>query len=196
MSSLPTSREEYRAWWEANAPVPYGYCWCGCGEKTNPSTATLQDRPVYKGLPCHYRKAHSFRVKTRYVEEDRGYTTPCWIWQLKIADNGYGHVTVGNTTKLAHRYYYEQYKGSIAARLSIDHLCRVRECVNPDHLEAVPLYVNQRRGSKILLSVELVEALREAHKCGVMPSTLETLTGIKRRTLQAAIYGENWSKAG
>lgn len=46
----------------------------------------------------------------------------------------------------AHRVVYEAVRGPIPGGLSLDHLCRVRRCVNPDHLEAVPLRVNYERG--------------------------------------------------
>lgn len=195
MDTLPTTPEEHRLWWEANTDIPYGFCQCGCGEKTKIARQTSAKNGTIKGEPNHYLKAHYFRTRTRYVEEDRGYDTPCWIWQLKISQtNGYGHVNAGGKDFLAHRYYYEQHKGPIPAGLTIDHLCRVRECVNPDHLEAVPMHINQRRGSRTILSVEMAEALKEAHALGVQFPILETLTGIKRRTLIAAVYEENWSK--
>ncbi len=46
----------------------------------------------------------------------------------------------------AHRWAFEQFKGPIADGLQIDHLCRVRHCVNPDHLEAVSQRANILRG--------------------------------------------------
>lgn len=61
----------------------------------------------------------------------------CWLWLGAKSSNGYGAVSVGGRMKSAHRYSYEQHVGSIPAGLQIDHLCRVRNCVNPAHLEAV-----------------------------------------------------------
>jgi hypothetical protein len=49
-------------------------------------------------------------------------------------------------TALAHRVSYEIYKGAIPDGMQVDHLCRVRSCVNPDHLEAVPQATNLERG--------------------------------------------------
>lgn len=191
---LPATPEEYRSWWEATTDIPFGYCWCGCGDRTNPATGQSPGRAMFRGSPNRYLKGHGVRVRCRHIEENRGYKTPCWVWQLKIAHNGYGHVTVGGRDRLAHRYMYEQHVGPIPTGLSLDHLCRVRHCVRPDHLEAVPMYVNQRRGSKTVLSVELVDAIKKAHAKGVEFPVLETLTGIKGRTIRAAAYGENWSK--
>lgn len=195
--SLPKTPEDYRKWWSENTEQPYGLCWCGCGQKTKVQT---KPRPNFgevayiKGTPLRYIRGHRHRVLQHSLEEDRGYKTPCWVWQLKIADNGYGHATVGGRSKLAHRHIYEKHNGPIPVGLSLDHLCRVRACVNPAHLEAVPMYVNQRRGGKTVLSVELVDALKVARSQGVEFPVLETLTGIKKRTIIAAVYGENWSK--
>jgi hypothetical protein len=47
---------------------------------------------------------------------------------------------------MAHRFSYEAYVGPIGAGLHIDHLCRVRSCVNPKHLEPVTQRVNTLRG--------------------------------------------------
>ena len=65
----------------------------------------------------------------------------CWEW-LGSTSTGYGCFRRG----YAHRYSYELHKGAIPDGLQIDHLCRNRLCVNPDHLEAVTVRVNVLRG--------------------------------------------------
>lgn len=74
--------------------------------------------------------------------------TLCWIWQCNLSDQGYGRLYIDQATprKLAHRFAYELYKGPIPDSLTLDHLCRVRSCVNPSHLEAVTTKVNVLRG--------------------------------------------------
>ena len=67
----------------------------------------------------------------------------CWRWQRKIGRNGYG--VFGLRSQLAHRVSYEMFIGPIPDGLQIDHLCRVRSCVNPAHLEAVTVGENCRR---------------------------------------------------
>jgi hypothetical protein len=73
----------------------------------------------------------------------------CWIWTGCINQNGYGLVRLNKKTCSTHRILYEYYKGPIPEGLDIDHLCRVRNCVNPGHLEAVTTRVNILRGETI-----------------------------------------------
>ena len=61
----------------------------------------------------------------------------CWEWTGPRDPSGYGHVNVGPTTTTAHRAVYRELVGEVAPGLELDHLCRNRRCVNPDHLEPV-----------------------------------------------------------
>lgn len=61
----------------------------------------------------------------------------CWVWQAAINRDGYGSFRMGGKLYKAHRASYIIYKGNIPEGLHIDHLCRNRLCVNPEHLEAV-----------------------------------------------------------
>lgn len=72
----------------------------------------------------------------------------CWRWTGHIDDGGYGIVSAGGAHK-AHRISYEAHVGPIPDGLTIDHLCRVRCCVNPAHLEPVTQQVNTLRGETI-----------------------------------------------
>lgn len=84
-----------------------------------------------------------------------GERTPdgCWIWGHVARVNGYGRIKVAGRSMLAHRVAYEVWVGEIPEGLEIDHLCRVRDCVNPDHLEPVTRTENMHRspyvGAKI-----------------------------------------------
>lgn len=75
--------------------------------------------------------------------------TGCWEWRSTILRTGYPQIGAGGAgckTLLAHRVAYELFVGPIPEGLTIDHLCRVRHCVNPAHLEAVTLRENVLRG--------------------------------------------------
>ena len=71
--------------------------------------------------------------------------TGCWLWDGPITGNGYGTMKRHARMVGAHRLSYEIHKGAIPSGLTIDHLCSVRSCVNPDHLEAVTIGENIRR---------------------------------------------------
>lgn len=71
---------------------------------------------------------------------------PCWLWTGCISTGGYAKVGTTRKTLYAHRVSYEQTHGPIPTGLDIDHLCRVRRCIRPSHLEATTRKVNLRRG--------------------------------------------------
>lgn len=77
-------------------------------------------------------------------------TGDCWLWTGYVRPDGYGVLTQkvdGKATPLyAHRLSYEAFVGPIPDGKHIDHLCRVRCCINPAHLEAVTPRTNYRRG--------------------------------------------------
>lgn len=74
----------------------------------------------------------------------------CWLWtsSLHISDDfkGYGRYWVNGRQVYAHRFAYEMLIGPIPDGFEIDHLCRRRCCVNPEHLETVTSAENTRRG--------------------------------------------------
>lgn len=80
------------------------------------------------------------------LEEKITKTNGCWLWNAATNSKGYGVSWDGSRTVYAHRYVYELLKSEIPEGLHIDHLCRVVNCVNPDHLEPVTCKENVRRG--------------------------------------------------
>jgi len=75
-------------------------------------------------------------------------TDSCWLWTGALR-YGYGRFVVGGRNGkvlMSHRFAYEEIKGVVPEGLQLDHLCRVRNCVNPDHLEPVTQKVNILRG--------------------------------------------------
>lgn len=73
-------------------------------------------------------------------------TGTCWLWQAYVDERGYGTYRLAGRMRKAHRVAYELAVGPIPEGMVIDHLCRVRHCVNPTHLEVVTNDENVRRG--------------------------------------------------
>ena len=71
----------------------------------------------------------------------------CWHWTACIKFDGYGRVRWDGHQPVAHRVVYMLLVGPIGEGLHLDHLCRVRHCVNPEHLEPVTPLENVRRSS-------------------------------------------------
>lgn len=72
--------------------------------------------------------------------------TGCWEWIRALKSGGYGQLTVNKVAIAAHRLSYMIFVGPIPEGLVLDHLCRVRHCVNPKHLEPVTVKENTNRG--------------------------------------------------
>ena len=70
----------------------------------------------------------------------------CWIWTGSVTSGGYGSLLWNGRARQAHQVVYELLVGPIPDGLELDHLCRVRHCVNPSHLEPVTRRENVRRG--------------------------------------------------
>lgn len=60
----------------------------------------------------------------------------CWLWHSSKNRLGYGEFLISGKVRSAHRVAYELWLGPIPVGLDIDHLCNVRNCVNPNHLRA------------------------------------------------------------
>lgn len=75
--------------------------------------------------------------------------TSCWLWAHDVERRGYGQISYKNKTFMAHRVMYENTYGPIPEKLTIDHLCEVTTCVNPEHLEVVTMGENNKRSSVI-----------------------------------------------
>ena len=75
-------------------------------------------------------------------------TDSCWLWRGPTR-SGYGRVKLNGATRTAHRVVYELLVGPIPDGLQLDHLCRVRNCVNPEHLDPVSARENTLRGNGV-----------------------------------------------
>jgi hypothetical protein len=98
--------------------------------------------------------AQVVRFWRRFWSKVRRTKGGCWLWLASTDQGGYGKVKVGRDAEGhqiyvgAHRAAYELTLGPIPRRRVLDHLCRRRRCVNPDHLEPVTVRTNTIRGFK------------------------------------------------
>jgi hypothetical protein len=108
---------------------------------------------IMRGRPA----AERFWAKVNKTDE-------CWLWTASRVGGGYGrfHPTNG-VSVYAHRWAYEQLVGPIPEGLQLDHLCRVRQCVNPSHLEPVTQAENIRRGALYVVECPKGHAYDEAN---------------------------------
>jgi hypothetical protein len=98
-----------------------------------------EDARILRSLP-------PFERFIRKIETNRE-PDGCWNWRGSGEGHGYGLFGVKRFMARAHRVSYEYYVGPIAPGLQIDHLCRNRRCVRPDHLEPVTQRENILRGT-------------------------------------------------
>jgi hypothetical protein len=102
----------------------------------------------------HYRRAQLHGLIQPLTPEDRLWvkirkTETCWLWTGTPDSSGYGQISINRVKRLVHRVVYELLIGPIPDGLTLDHLCRVRLCCNPAHLEPVTGIKNVMRGESL-----------------------------------------------
>ena len=103
-------------------------------------------------------------LKERFYKHVFYASNGCHEWTAYIDRDGYGHINDGiHASAIAHRTAYEFSHSKIPAGLSIDHLCRNRKCVNPEHLEAVSMRINVLRGNTLPAKNYLKTACNRGH---------------------------------
>jgi hypothetical protein len=149
---------------------PSGLCLCGCGGRTQLAKAGERPRGYAKGDPLKYIHGHNQGHQGRQarpvgerfwskvnkagpVPDYAPHLGRCWLWTGYLDPAGYGGFSPGTRKSMpgvrAHRWAYQDVRGPIPDDLPLDHLCRVRSCVNPAHLDPVTIGENCRRGAAV-----------------------------------------------
>ncbi len=118
---------------------------CGvCGTAFTTQTSNRGKRTIYCTRACYLA---SFGTLDERFWRQVDLTEGCWTW-TGILSRGYGRFALQHgCLSYAHRWFWEQLYGPVPDGFELDHTCRVRRCVRPDHLEPVPHAVNVARGT-------------------------------------------------
>lgn len=150
------------------------------------------------------------RFDSKWVPEPN---TGCWLWLGGLTSCGYGAFAPVNKGEKAHRWAWMLYRGPIPEGMVIDHMCRVRSCVNPDHLRVVTPTQNTLENSASLQSQNAKKThcknnhllagdnlYVNKHKDGTEARACRTckrvsdLTGHRRRRREQGVpFKEEWS---
>lgn len=101
---------------------------------------------LYRHSDLNKRSMHGENLVARIMAKVRVVESGCWIFTGCLTENGYGHIRDGRKMVMAHLALYEKLRKPVSDGLELDHVCRVRSCVNPDHVEEVTHQVNVQRG--------------------------------------------------
>jgi len=143
-------------------------------------------------MPRKYR--YEKRVRAMFCLEDKGYCTPCWIWKRAIDTRGYGiRGRNGFDSSLVHLQFWEMINGKCPVGHELDHVCRRRDCVRPDHLEAVTHQINVQRGLSAKLSKEEVLEILRLSAEGHSSRYLGRKFGVSKTQILKIRYGVAWA---
>jgi len=141
----------------------------------------------YKRWQTHGDPAYTPPVKDWrprfWARVDKAAPGGCWIWTGAVEGKGYGAPSINGVKRPAHRLAYEDLVGPVPEGLHLDHLCRVRRCVNPAHLEPVTSRENTLRGVQAKLTDEQVRVLYARWKSGVGVTALARELSMDRSTI-------------
>lgn len=116
----------------------------------------------------------------------------CWLWSGCILKSSYSQVSRDGVREYAHRWMYKRHKGEIPEGLDLDHLCRIRHCVNPDHLEPVTRTENAQRGQKARVNKDVVREIREEYAKGFTQKQIAKLHGVSQPAISKIVRNETW----
>jgi transposase len=143
-------------------------CECGCGTPTMgrfaPGHALRTPEYAHLRVKSVAREPSEFiaYVLGRTKQEDRGYGTPCMIWQGPLdPKTGYATTTYKGVTSTVHRHLYQAvHDVDLPRNITVDHQCNQRDCQSLNHLKAMTHADNIRRSPNTKLTKEAVHIIR------------------------------------
>ena len=147
-------------------------------------------------LPDHLKNPDNW--KERCLSKVRK-TGACWLWTANRDRRGYGLIHIRPRTILAHRLFYEFYRGSIPTRQCVCHRCDVPSCVNPAHLflgtrsENMQDCFSKKRGPRQKLSKDDVIRIRQLYYPRVMTrSMLAEIYAVSVGHIDSILWKNSW----
>lgn len=179
----------YRKRRDVEPPNPSGRCFCGCGEVTPLASMTYASLGILAGHHVRYVRGHEHRRKgpAWLVDPASG----CWNWQGGKDEKGYALDTDNGRTRRVHITHYEAKHGPVPDGFELDHICRNRGCVNPDHVEPVTHTVNMRRSLVAKLTEADVQTIR-ALRGTMTQRAIATRYGVTDSAISAIMKGKSW----
>lgn len=171
----------------------YGYCRCGCGEQTSIPKYGDVSKGWTKGVPLAYCNGHFTRIGKRYEIDT---ATGCWNWLIGLNPNGYASVRCNNRTRVIYKWLWEILNGPTPTGLELDHKCRNRRCINPEHLRLVTHAENMRAGAMTKLKHAQVIEIRRLLAEGVTHRAIAPLFNVEKTAITNISRGHTWRDIG
>lgn len=176
--------------------IPQGLCQCGCGQRTRNAPQTIKKLGWVKGEPTRYINGHNNRKSAvAYVAEDRGFETPCWVWQWTLSRYGHGQRMVGRGASrrsvYAHRHEWERVNGPVPGGRELHHRCEVPSCVNPSHLQLVTRTQHRRAHSP--LTPNDVRKIRKRAAAGERQGDIGADYGVTQAYISLIVTRRQWA---
>lgn len=117
----------------------------------------------------------------------------CWLWPYSLNKDGYGQITINKKYHSAHKFFYELVKGKVPCGCELDHLCKNKNCVNPEHLEPVSHAINCRRGKNSKLSEEDIMKIKKMSASHSHQEIAKEFD-VSRQNISLILSGKRWRR--
>lgn len=143
-----------------------------------------------RSSPTHFPMPKTDKhAEARFLEKVKIEGEGHWLWEGSINQAGYGRFWYKTVVWLAHRWAFTHWRGNIPPYHVLDHTCKIHHCVNPDHVQPVPLAVNTARGDSITAQNTRKDACKWGHP--FTPSNTYSPPGSKTRMCKACLKRNN-----